>query len=124
VDTNADVALEQRNSRYLDQARRRIGAGSEPGQQIAAARAELARAADRNQRGLLAEELSTLFPEDNGWIQSELTSLDPELGSAAAELHKAELAHQVIMHAANGVVTASGTATQSPTGTSARWHPL
>ena len=103
VDTSADAAQEQRNSRYLDQARRRIEADSEPGQQIAAARAELARAADRNQRGLLAEELSTLFPEDNGWIQSEVTSLDPELGSAAAELHKAELAHQTITHAANGV---------------------
>lgn len=103
VDTNADAAQEQRNSRYLDQARRRIAAGSEPGQQIAAARAELARASDRNQRGLLAEELSTMFPEGNGWIQGELSRLDPELASAAAELHKAELAHQTITHAAIGV---------------------
>jgi hypothetical protein len=103
MDTSADAAQEQRNSRYLDQARRRIEAGSEPGQQIAAARAELARAADRNQRGLLAEELTTLFPDDHGWIQGELSRLDPELASAAAELHNAELAHQAITHAANGV---------------------
>jgi len=53
VDTSADSAQEQRNTRFIDQQRRRIEAASEPGKQAAAGREGLLRAADRNQRGLL-----------------------------------------------------------------------
>jgi hypothetical protein len=104
VDTSADAAQEQRNSRYLDQARRRIGAG----QTVTQTRFPLR---VRNwlepptvtSAGCWPRSCPPCFPEDNGWIQGELRRLDPELGSAAEELHKAELAHQAIMHAANGV---------------------
>ncbi|MGH3633653.1 MAG: hypothetical protein ACRDTS_06090 [Mycobacterium sp.] len=103
VDTSADAAAEERNRRYLAQARERIEkAGSSP-KQIAAAQTELARA-DRNRRGLLADELSAVFAGSEAgtrWVQETLTKVDPELAAAKQELHRASQAREIISHRAN-----------------------
>jgi hypothetical protein len=110
VDTSADSAQEQRNDRYLDGVRRRVGADDEPGSKIARARAELGDPQlSRNQRGLLAEEFRTLFPDDNGWVQAELTKVDPELGAAHQELHNCEQSSVLISAAAKQLRAGLGT---------------
>ena len=99
-----DAAQEQRNSRYLARVERELDQADSPGKKVAVAE-ELIQKADPAQRGLLIEELPSLFTGDTSWIEATIQKVDPELASAATEVKHASQctamatwAHQQVQH--------------------------
>lgn len=95
-----DSAQEQRNSRYAQRIQRELAAADSPGRKVAVA-TELLEKADPAQRGVLVEELPSLFAgSDTSWIERKLEEVDPELGAATTELRLASQCNQMARYAA------------------------
>ena len=95
-----DSAQEQRNSRYAQQIQRELAAADSPGRKVAIA-TELLQKADPAQRGVLVEELPSLFAgSDTSWIERTLEVVDPELASATSEVRLASQCNQMAQYAA------------------------
>jgi hypothetical protein len=98
-----DAAAEIRAERLISQVRRKVEAADTPGAKIAVAQSELTNA-NRDQRGLLADELSAVFAgKDTSWIEKTIRDADPELAAAATDLKRASQSAQLVGFAAGQV---------------------